>query len=109
MTASLALVARPETCAWDLLLVGRERTGALGRRVRLVGDELDGFVHRGGQRVALLVEAGGEMLRRVCPIAAFDPEELRLDVTLPTACDPAAERWAEGSAIGERVRVELLG
>ncbi len=108
MTASLALAARSTAYAWDLLLVGRERTGPLSRRVRLVGDDLEGFVHRGGQRVALLVEAGGAMLRRVCPVASFDAEELRLEVTLPTACDPAAETWADAAAIGDPVRVELL-
>jgi hypothetical protein len=108
MTASLALAPRPAACAWDLLLVGRERTDPLSRRVRLVGDDLEGFVHRAGQRVALTVEAGGAILRRVCRVAAFDADELRLEVTLTTAGDRVAEGWAEAAAIGDAVRVELL-
>jgi hypothetical protein len=108
MTQTLNLAERRPAPAWSLLLVGREPIDALRRRVRLVGDDLEGFVHAGGQRVALTVSLTGAALRRVGRIEAFDADELRLDIAMPVAGDPSARRWAEAARIGDPVRVELL-
>ncbi|HLK23031.1 MAG TPA: hypothetical protein VKT30_00075 [Caulobacteraceae bacterium] len=108
MAQTLSFAERRAAAAWTLLLAGREPIDSLHRRVRLVGDDLDGFVHAGQERVALTVSLAGEALRRVARIEAFDPDELRLDVALPVACDPEAHGWTEAARIGDPVRVELL-
>jgi hypothetical protein len=108
MPQTFSFAAPRTTAAWSLLLAGREPIDALHRRVRLVGDDLEGFVHSGGERVALIVSLEGERLRRVGHVEAFDPDELRLDVALPVAGDAQAHGWTEASRIGDPVRVELL-
>jgi len=108
MPDTLAFAPSRATAAWSLLLAGREPIDALHRRVRLVGDDLEGFVHDGAQRVALVVSLAGERLRRVGRVEAFDPDELRLDVALPVGCDPLVHSWADQSSIGDPVHVELL-
>src|SRR5215469_16067202 len=105
MTQTLSLAERRARADWSLLLAGREPIDSLHRRVRLVGDDLEGFVHGGRQRVALTVSLAGAPLRRIAHIEAFDPDELRLDVTLPVAGDALAHGWAEASSIGDPVSV----
>lgn len=108
MTQTLSLVEPRAVAAWSLLLAGREPIDCLHRRVRLVGDDLEGFVHAGAQRVALTISLPGALVRRVARIEAFDPDELRLDVALPVAGDAVAHGWTETSRIGDPVGVELL-
>ena len=108
MPDTLSFAPSRASAAWSLLLVGREPIDALHRRVRLVGDDLEGFAPAGGERVALTVALAGERLRRVGHVEAFDPDELRLDVALPVAGDPEAHGWTEASRIGDPVCVELL-
>lgn len=108
MAQTATLGESSATATWSLLLVGRERIDAAQRRVRLVGDQLDGFVHAGDTAVALTMRFAGAWLRRVGRIEAFDPEELRLDVTLPMSGDLLAHSWVEASEIGDPVCVELL-
>ena len=108
MAQTVAVAESSATTTWSLLLVGRERIDAARRRIRLVGDQLDGFIHAGDAEVALTIRFAGAFLRRVGRIEAFDADELRLDVALPTTGDPLAHSWAEASWIGEPVRVELL-
>jgi hypothetical protein len=108
MTQTLSFAEPRAIAAWTLLLAGREPIDMIHRRVRLVGDDLEGFVHGGGERVALTVSLGGAVVRRVARIEAFDPAELRLDVALPVAGDALAHGWTETSRIGDPVGVELL-
>ena len=108
MTQTLSLAERRAKADWSLLLAGREPIDAFHRRVRLVGDDLEGFVDRGGGRVALIVSLEGAELRRIAHIEAFDPDELRLDVALPVAGDAQAHGWTEAARIGDPVAVELL-
>jgi NADPH-dependent ferric siderophore reductase len=87
-----------------LVVVGtRPLTPAL-RRGSLISDELEGFVFRPGQDVVLKLP-GREGQRR-CPIAGFDPEELRLDVDLTVAGDPMAAGWAASACIGDQIVAE---
>jgi len=86
------------------LLVARPRAPD-GRRLSLVGDEHQAFSCRPGQWLRLTLPTGSGALQRVGRIEAFDPEELRLDLTL---VDPAAARWAAAAAIGDPVTAELL-
>jgi NADPH-dependent ferric siderophore reductase len=93
---------------WSLLLVASRALGDHARHVSLVGEDLQGFVHHPGQRVALALPTGEGVLRRVCAVADFDPEELRLDLTLPIAQDAEASRWAQAVAIGDPVTAALV-
>jgi NADPH-dependent ferric siderophore reductase len=93
---------------WSLLLVASHALGDDARHVSLVGEDLEGFVRRPGQRVALALPAGGGVLRRVCAVADFDAEELRLDLTLPIAQDADASRWVQRAQIGDPVTAVLV-
>jgi hypothetical protein len=108
MTQVLTLAERRSAPAWSLLLAGREPIDGQRGRVRLVGDDLEGFVHASGACVAVTVSLTGAALRRVGRIEAFDADELRLDIAIPVAGDASVHRWAEAARIGESVHVELL-
>ena len=93
------------TAVWSLLLAGEEPIDARRRRLRFVGDSLEGFAYPPGQRVAVSLASGPADLRLVCRVEGFDAEELRLDVIL--ARGAAVERWAQDASIGDPVTVEL--
>ena len=93
------------TAVWSLLLAGEEPIDARRRRLRFVGDSLEGFAYPPGQRVAVRLASGHTDLLRVCRVEGFDPEELRLHVIL--ARGAAVERWARDASIGDPVMVEL--
>jgi hypothetical protein len=91
------------TAMCTVLFVGEEPIDDSRLRLRLVGEALDGCVHRVGRPVALSISSGGgRPVRLVCRIERFDPSELRLDVILPTERVRAA-RWARAAEIGDPV------
>jgi hypothetical protein len=103
MIEKLALSGAAARRVWSLLVAGRRAPD--GQRLSLVGAERETFVCRPGQLLRLTVPTKDGPLHRVGRVEAFDPEELRLDLSL---CDPAAARWAKGAAIGDAVTAELL-
>jgi hypothetical protein len=108
MNQMLTKPLRAASPAWLLLVVASGEIAPEVRQVSLVGDDLEGYAHRSGQHVALYLPTTEGALRRACPIAGFDAEELRLDVMLPVARDAAAALWADAARIGDPVTAELL-
>jgi len=109
MTQMLIPTPRAAPGAWSLLLVINREIAADERRISLVGDDLEGFVHQGGQRARLTLQTPTGLLRRDYPIHDFDAEELRLDLAARVTDDPAMARWARSAAIGDSVIAELIG
>jgi hypothetical protein len=90
-------------------LAGAERLDASRRRVRFVGDELDGFACRVSQQVAATVHRGGGTLRLLCQIERYDPVELRLETILAVEPNSALDQWPDSAQIGDPVDIELVG
>jgi NADPH-dependent ferric siderophore reductase len=109
MNQMVTISAQLASPVWSLLVVASGETAAQVRRVSLVGDDLEGFVHDPGQHVVLSLPTEKGALCRACPITGFDAEELRLDVCLPVAEDIPAARWADAARIGDAVTAALLG
>jgi len=95
--------------ALRVLLAGAERIDGSRRRLRFVGDDLDGFACRAGQHVAAIVQGRGGPLRLLCEVEQFDAAELRLETILAVETDPVVDEWCHGAQIGDPVDVELVG
>jgi NADPH-dependent ferric siderophore reductase len=108
MTLMLISTPRAAPTALSLLLVANRQVAGDVRRISLVGDDLEGFVRRAGQRVALTLQAPNGALRRDYLIQDFDPEELRLDLAAGGADDPAMAGWARSAGIGDPVIAEVV-
>ena len=98
----------PAAATWSLLLVWQDKINPWLRRVGLVGDVLEGFALHAGQRIAVTFWKRGRTLHRTGQIVGFDAQELRLDIVLPVASDPAAEFWIGSAELGDAVTVKLL-
>ena len=107
MTQLFTFPAQPARAAWPLVVVGsREITPRL-RRVSLIGECLEGFVHRPGQSLVLsLPQPGGALARRHYTIRDFDREELRLDIDLVAHGQTPGVRWAQSARIGDPILAE---
>jgi len=96
------------TSTWRLLFAGGEPIDETRRRLRLVGESLEGRIPKAGRRIALLVSKGGAGLKFLCRVEHFDASELRLDLILPIVGDAAAVGWVQAAAIGDHVVAELV-
>ncbi len=108
MTQMLIPAPRAAPAAWSLLLVANRQIAGDVRRISLVGEDLEGFVRQGGQRVSLVLQAPAGVLRRNYLVQGFDAEELRLDLAAGGADDPAMACWARSAGIGDPVIAELV-
>ena len=108
MTQMLIPAPRAAPSAWSLLLVVNREIAGDERRISLVGDDLEGFVHQCGQRARLTLQMPTGVLCRDYPIHGFDADELRLDVAARVADDPAMAHWARSAGIGDAVIAELI-
>ena len=109
MTQMLIPAPRAAPGAWSLLLVAAREIAGDERRISLVGDDLEGFVHQSGQRARLTLQTPTAVLTRDYPIRGFDTDELRLDLAACEADDPAIACWARSARIGDTVIAELIG
>jgi NADPH-dependent ferric siderophore reductase len=108
MTQMLIAAPRVAPGAWSLLLVANREIAGQTRRISLVGDDLDGFVHQSGQRARLILQTPTGVVGRDFPIRGFDADELRLDLDVCVADDPAMACWARSAGIGDAVIAELI-
>jgi len=92
-----------------VLLAGAERIDGSRRRLRFVGDDLDGFACRAGQQVAATVQGGGGTLRLIGDIERFDAVELRLEAIFAAEPNSVLDQWSERAEIGDPVDMELVG
>jgi NAD(P)H-flavin reductase len=105
MNEMLTFPRRDARARWDLMVVGSRDLGEGLRRVSLIGgDELEGVAFYPGQ--VLVLSLPGKRDNRRYAIADFDQVELRLDLDVPIASDPAAACWLQTAQIGDPVRAE---
>jgi len=109
MTQMLIPAPRAAPTARSLLLVASDEIAGDERRISLVGDDLEDFVHQPGQRARLTLQTPTGVLIRDYPIHGFDTDELRLDLTARVADDAAMAHWARSAGIGDTVIAELIG
>ena len=107
MTQMLIPAPRAAPDVWSLLLVANREIARDERRISLVGDELEGFVHEGGQRARLTLQTPTGILTRDFPVHGFDAVELRLDLAARVVDDPAMACWARSARIGDTVFAEV--
>jgi NADPH-dependent ferric siderophore reductase len=105
MNETLAFPAGARRRVWPLMVVGSREIAPQLRQVSLIGEDLDGFAFRPGQALVLTLPGDGESRRRYT-IAAFDPDELRLDVEVPVAGDALAAQWTATVCIGDPILAE---
>ena len=109
MNQTLTFPRRDARARWDLMVVGSCDLGEGLRRVSLIGDDdLEGHIFRPGQVLELSLPGGGPP-RRQYVIAAFDRQELRLDLDVPVNNDAAAACWLQHARIGDPIVAELKG
>jgi NADPH-dependent ferric siderophore reductase len=99
----LARFARPPLALWELTLTGARDITPHMRRLTFAAAGLDGFDHRPGQDLVLMMDnAGGEPLRRHYTVRDRTVDSLTIDVVLHGHGGPA-ERWAIEARPGDRL------
>ena len=105
--APAAAFRRPPLPRWPLTVVDAFDVTPRLRRVRLVGETLDGFAHRPGQDLVLnLPQPDGTTARRHYTISAFDPDELVLDIDFVLHGESPAVTWARGAQLDDVVEAD---
>jgi NADPH-dependent ferric siderophore reductase len=102
-----AAFRRPPLPRWSLTVVGAVDVTPRMRRVRLIGEDLDGFSYRPGQDLVLnLPTPGGEIARRHYTIACFDRDEARIDIDFVLHGRSPAVNWALGAKLGDMIEAD---
>ena len=104
--APAAAFRRPPLPRWPLTVVDAFDVTPRLRRVRLIGEDLDGFSFRPGQDLVLNIPTGGEIARRHYTIRGFDRDELRLDIDVVLHGDSPAVGWARSAKLDDAIEVE---
>ena len=98
---------RPPMRAWPLTVVDAFDITPRMRRVRLTGEDLEGFSFKPGQDVVLnLPQAGGDPVRRHYTIRTYDPAEQRLEIDFVLHGDSPATRWARAAKLGDEITAQ---
>ena len=105
--APAAAFRRPPLPRWSLTVVDAFDVTARMRRVRLVGETLDGFAYRPGQDLVLNIPAAdGGTARRHYSIRAFDPAEQLIDIDVVLHGDSPAVTWARSARLDDTLDAE---
>ena len=107
MTDLTPAFRRPPLPRWPLTVVDAFDLTPRMRRVRLIGESLEGFTYKPGQDLVLNIPTeDGAIARRHYTIRAFDADELRLDIDFVLHGDSPATRWARAARLGDVIEAE---